>query len=112
MLGGVFIYFVSSITHLDKLKELALGEVTWDKRNYLEYTVMGLVFINGDGPCFKIHHTITHFPLPIDTFHSDSLKNKCLESFAPTLCEAVFQQCQPFLEIAKGNLYLRKSVKY
>jgi hypothetical protein len=69
----------------------------------MQYKVMGVVFINGDGPCFKIQHTIKNFPLPINKFNSDSLKHTCLESYSPRLCEAVFQQCKPFLKHAKGN---------
>ena len=64
---------------------------------------MGVVFVNGDVPCFKIQHTCKNYPLPIDKFHSDSLKNICSDSYAPRLCEAVFQQCKPLLKYDKGN---------
>ena len=89
--------FESSPKHMVELMELGLGEVTYDKRHFMKYKVMGVVFVNGDGPNFEIQHTCKRYPLPIDTFHLDSLKHICSDSYAPTLCEALFQQCKPFL---------------
>ena len=80
-----------------ELMEMALGEVTFYKRHFMTFKVMGVVFVNGDGSKFKIQHGCKNYPLPIDTFHSDSLKHMCSNSYAPTLCEAVFQKCKPFL---------------
>ena len=95
--------FQISPKHVLQLAEMALGEVTCGKQDYMKFKVMGVVFVNGDGPCSKIQHMCKNYPLPIDTFHLDSLKHICSDLYAPRLCEAVFQQCKPFLKHAKGN---------
>ena len=53
--------FESSPKHLGNFMELALGEVTCDKGHYMKCKVMGMVFFNGDRPCFKIQHTSKNF---------------------------------------------------
>ena len=93
----------SSPKHMVEFMTMALGEVTFVKRQFMKLKIMGVVFVNGDAPNFKIHHGIKNYTLPINTFHSDSLKNICNNSYAPRLCEAVFQQCKPFLEHDKVN---------
>ena len=55
------------------------------------------------GPVSRSSIQVRTFSLPIDTFQSESLKNTCLEPYSPRICESVFQKCQSFLEIAKGN---------
>ena len=82
--------FESSPKNLFKLFKSELVKVTCDTQYYMQYKVMGVVFFNDDGPCFNIQHTIKNVTLSIDTFHSDSLKHTCLESYSPRIFEAVF----------------------
>ena len=57
--------FQSSPKHMVELKELGLGQVTFDKRNFMTFKVTGVLFVNGDGPNFKIKHGCMKYPLPM-----------------------------------------------
>ena len=42
--------FQSSPKHMVKLMTTALGQVTFDTQHFMTFKVMGVVFVNGDGP--------------------------------------------------------------
>ena len=75
---------------MEDFMAMALGEVKFEKWQFMQLKIMGVVFVTGAAPNFKIQYGINNYTLPIDTFHSDSLKNMCNNSYAPRLCEAGF----------------------